>query len=161
MTEPDRIRHLYKGVSHDLFSIIAPKFPDNVQSLITECKNYENPQSGRIFRPLSERPPEVTPHHSSCNDPASLVRDIVRNELRKFMVEIRATAFPSAAALNRPENQQIIQNIVQDELRSTMHSFTPATSTFAPALPTRSHMSAMQRDVPREYTLPSVMQQPT
>ncbi|CAN8023522.1 unnamed protein product [Ixodes persulcatus] len=38
MTEEDRIRHLFKGLSQDLFAVVAPKSPTTVQQLIGECK---------------------------------------------------------------------------------------------------------------------------
>ncbi|MDD9361450.1 MAG: hypothetical protein PV344_00765, partial [Anaplasma sp.] len=50
MTEDDKIRHLFKGLSHELFSIVAPKSPPTVQHLITECKKYEELQSARIMK---------------------------------------------------------------------------------------------------------------
>lgn len=63
----------------DRFPVIAPTSPDTIQSIITECKNYENLQGGRIFQLQFERLPEVTQHLFSCNDLASFVRDIVLN----------------------------------------------------------------------------------
>ncbi|KAM7285194.1 uncharacterized protein ISCGN_032152, partial [Ixodes scapularis] len=59
MPEEDRIRHLFKGLSQELFTIVAPKSPPTVQHLIDECKKYEELQSARINKQLFERLPEV------------------------------------------------------------------------------------------------------
>lgn len=99
MTEPDRIAHRYKCSSHDLFSFNTPKSANTLESLITEYKNYENLHSGRIFYSPFNRLPQVTQHHSSCNYTASLMSNIVRNELGNLMMEIRGTASSSVAAL--------------------------------------------------------------
>lgn len=68
------------------------------------------------------------------------MRDIVQDDLGNFMVEIRAVTFPFVGAPKPPNDQQRIHKILQDELRSTVRSFTPAALTSAPDLPTCSQM---------------------
>lgn len=50
MSEADKMRHLFKGLSPELFSVITPKPPASVHYLISECKCYEELQSERIFQ---------------------------------------------------------------------------------------------------------------
>ncbi|KAM7312433.1 uncharacterized protein ISCGN_009338 [Ixodes scapularis] len=45
MPEDEKIRHLFKGLSQQLFSVVAPKSPPTVHQLIAECKKYEELQS--------------------------------------------------------------------------------------------------------------------
>lgn len=50
MSEEDKLRHLFKGFSHNLFSAVAPTPPTTVPAFIAECKRLEDMQSGRIFQ---------------------------------------------------------------------------------------------------------------
>lgn len=61
MSEENRLRHLFQGLSHDLFSGIASIQHNTVAALIVKCKRYENLRSGIIFYGSFEGLPEVMP----------------------------------------------------------------------------------------------------
>lgn len=151
MSEDNKVRHLFKGLSHELFSVVAPKTPTTVESFIADCKRYEGLQSGRLLHSPFERLPEVTPSHSSLTDLASLIRDVVRNELRSFMAEFRAAAPAAENVAHATSDFNGIQRVVQDEIRSALHSVSPVLLNAAPSAPACSSMCAMQHESPRGY----------
>ncbi|KAG0438005.1 hypothetical protein HPB47_017190 [Ixodes persulcatus] len=70
MPQDEKLRHLFKGLSQQLLSVVAPKSPPTVHQLIAECKKYEELQSGRIFNAPFESLPEVSAS-STAEEPSS------------------------------------------------------------------------------------------
>lgn len=60
MSENDKIRHLFKGLSQEHFSIVAPRSPKTVANLVSECRKHEELDNARILKRPFERLPEVS-----------------------------------------------------------------------------------------------------
>lgn len=120
MPEDEKIRHLFKGLSQQLFSVVAPKSPPTVHQLIAECKKYEELQSGRILNASFERLPEVSAP-SSAGELSTLIRRIIREELRELVASFR----PSAD-ISRPQTEtSSVQQVIKDELRAALCPIAP------------------------------------
>lgn len=109
MSEENRLRHLFKGIPHDLFSGIASRPPDTAAYSIAECKHYEDLRSRRIFHGSFEQLPEVMSSPPRAN-PSASVRDVIRSEVQGFMPRL-STLLPNSG----------IQQIVQEELRTVLY----------------------------------------
>lgn len=149
MTEQDKIRHIFKGLSQELFSIVAPKSPPTVQTLIKECRKYEELRSGRISTTLFQRLPEVSLMNACTTaDLPGLIRDIIRDELREFFRSLHSPA--DGSSLNT--ELQHIRKSVQDELRAALHPIPPTPSVYTPAPHTPTPICSMQPDTTRCYS---------
>ncbi|CAN7978002.1 unnamed protein product [Ixodes persulcatus] len=147
ITEEDRIRHLFKGLSQDLFAVVAPKSPTTVQQLIGECKKYEELQSARISKAPFERLPEVSVASVAGVDLPALIRSIIREELRSFLDHLRP---PSDSTETHPQAQSV-QKVVQNELHAALASLTPSTSTYASPPPPPPLFCTMSHDAQHFY----------
>lgn len=150
MPEDDKIRHLFKGLSQELFSVVAPKSPPTVQQLISECKHYEELQSARILKAPFARLPEVSSPTSATDLPA-LIRAIIREELRDFLSSLPGSkpsvdSFVQSGEAPAPS----IQQIIKDELRSALHREPSIPCTYASAAVSSPAVCALQH-VPQLY----------
>lgn len=102
-------------------------------------RNYGNFRSGLKINSHFVRLPELISLFLQRSGLLGVQHRVIRGTTI-FLADIRATAFPSVAASNYPDYQQSIENIVQEKLLPTMHSFTADTSNFGSALPTCSRM---------------------
>ncbi|XP_042148790.1 uncharacterized protein LOC120836994 [Ixodes scapularis] len=124
MPEDEKIKHLFKGLSQELFSIVAPRSPQTVQQLIAECKHYEDLQSGRISNTGFERLPEVSITTADTDLP-NLIRRIIRDELRDFLGSLRLSA---SSSISQPEAPKIEQ-VIKDELRAALRPISSSSPT--------------------------------
>lgn len=152
MSEEDKIRHLFKGLSQELFSVVAPKTPATVQRLISECKTYEEMQSSRINKAPFERLPEVSLSPVSNLNLPQLIRTIIRDELRRYFNPSSLTDDASGCAIE-PET---IQKVVQKELRAALQPPTSVSCAYAPASPATPAFSPLCPIQPMQqrYTAP-------
>lgn len=65
MFEEDKIRPLFKGLSHSLFSSIASAPPTRVQAFLADSKRFKDLHRGQIFSTSFDRLPEVLPSPSN------------------------------------------------------------------------------------------------
>lgn len=84
MSEEEKLRYLFKELSHNLFSVIEPTPPTTVQTHITECKQFEDQQSRQILQIIFDRLPEVTPSPPNTAI-IPFVRDVIRNKFHNFL----------------------------------------------------------------------------
>ncbi|KAM7292636.1 uncharacterized protein ISCGN_025774 [Ixodes scapularis] len=124
MPEDEKIKHLFKGLSQELFSIVAPRSPQTVQQLIAECKHYEDHQSGRISNTGFERLPEVSTTTADTDLP-NLIRRIIRDELRDFLGSLRLSASSSISQTEAPK----IEQVIKDELRAALRPISSSSPT--------------------------------
>lgn len=152
MTEDDKIRHLFKGLSHDLFSVVAPKSPPTVQQLITECKRYEELQSARIMKRPFERLPEVCTNNTTPSDLPELIRQIIRQELQAYLFPLHS---PDVAMHQRMDTANV-QKVVQDELRAALNQLQPVPPIYAPATQAPSPICPIVHEIQPRYPAPFV-----
>lgn len=153
MPEEDRIRHLFKGLSQELFTIVAPKSPPTVQHLIDECKKYEELQSARINKEPFERLPEVCLAPAFNTDIKTMIRNIIRDELRPYLAHLQ----PCVDVAPQDPHVQSIQKVVQHEIRSALGHLSPPTPPpIAP--PVAPLVCSMAHDPQPRYTRAPVYQ---
>lgn len=140
MSEDDQIRHLFKGLSQQLFSIVAPKSPQTVVQLVSECRKYEQLDNARIFKRPFDRLPEVS--HGSYPDTtlSTMIRTIIREELRFFLGQQRGPSPPSEPSGHRLD----IQSTVRDELRAALEPLPNAPSVYTSVAPPATPLCAYQ-----------------
>lgn len=156
MPEDDRIRHLFKGLSQELFTIVAPKSPPTVQQLIDECKKYEELQSARIAKAPFERLPEVCLATASSTDIATLIRTIIRDELRPYLAHLT----PAAALAQEIPQVKSMQQVVQQEIRAALGHLALPTAACPPAPSAPPLICSMPQDSYPRYCRPAVQQTP-
>lgn len=150
MAEDEKIRHLFKGISQELFSVVAPKAPATTECLIAECRQYEELDSARISKKPFERLPEVSQVTTPDTNLASLIRTIIREELRTFVAQLQ----PSSDEHQTNTDVHGIKDAIQSELRAALGHVTPAASPYAPAAPVPTSICAYQ-SIPATYAAPT------
>ncbi|CAN8032927.1 unnamed protein product [Ixodes persulcatus] len=150
MTEEDKIRHLFKGLSHDLFTVVAPKSPPTVQQLISECKRHEELQSARIMKRPFERLPEVCTSNATPSELPELIRQIIRQELQAYLAPLHA---PDVAVHQRMETPSV-QKVVQDELRAALNQIQVVPPIYAPTTQPSTPLCPMVHDIQSRYRTP-------
>lgn len=98
-----------------------PRPPATVEYFLTECKRYEDLQSKRISHSQLEHLAEATPYNY-CKDLIALIRDTVRNELQTFLTQICSRTPSSCNVSFSHGDVHAIQGVIQDQLRSVLHS---------------------------------------
>lgn len=140
MSENDKIRHLFKGLSQELFSIVAPRSPNTVADLVSECRKYEELDNARILKRPFERLPEVSSGVHADTSLSSLIRTIIREELRFFLGQQR----PTPPVLQPPGQTHDIASTVRDELRAVLEPLGKTPSVYVPAAPPPTPLCAYQ-----------------
>lgn len=88
MFEEEKIRPLFKGLSHSLFSSIASAPPTRVEAFLADWKRFEDFHRGQIFSTSFDRLPEVLPSPSNNWVVAPSVRGAIRSELQTFLASL-------------------------------------------------------------------------
>lgn len=124
MTEQDKVGHVLKGIADDAFNLLLCKDCTTVESILTECRRFEQAKSRRITQQFVRLP--NTAATSSCEAPfspsrpapaestADTVTRIVRREIEAMTP---ATAQLSVTDGNLPA-LSVIQAVVRDEIAS-------------------------------------------
>lgn len=116
MSEADKISNVLKGIADDAFNILMCKNCTTVDSIISECRRFEQAKSRRITHHIARLP--NTAATSSCEDsaaprslapPANIAR-IVRQEL-----EAMAPASYQPPAQDNWATVSLIQAVVRQE----------------------------------------------
>uniref|UniRef100_A0A6G5A3R4 Putative secreted protein n=1 Tax=Rhipicephalus microplus TaxID=6941 RepID=A0A6G5A3R4_RHIMP len=116
MSEADKISNVLKGIADDAFNILMCKNCTTVDSIISECRRFEQAKSRRITHHIARLP--NTAATSSCEDsaaprslapPANIAR-IVRQEL-----EAMAPASYQPPAQDNWATASLIQAVVRQE----------------------------------------------
>ena len=141
MNEDDKIRHLFKGLSQELLSIVAPKSPPTVAQLVSECRKYEELDNARILKRPFERLPEVSLASHTDTNLSNLIRTIIREELRYFLGHQR-TPLPASQPSGERHD---IKSAIRDELRSALEPLTHSTPPYAPATHPPTPLCAYQQ----------------
>ena len=74
MPEADKVGHIMKGIADDAFNFLLCRSCTTVDSLIKECRHFEQAKGKRIVQRF-DRLPNTAPT-SSCNEPAPLLHQI-------------------------------------------------------------------------------------
>lgn len=112
-----KILHLFKFLSHELFTVVALMSPPTVKHLIMECKRHEELQIARILKGPFERLSKVTAQITLAFELPHLIRQIICQELQAYLSSLRVS---QATADNRNDTN-IVQSAVNEELRPVLH----------------------------------------
>lgn len=119
MPEEEKISHFMKGISEDIYQFILTKQPATTKDFIKWCQYSEEMKQKRVGRKKFDRLPNVVPLSAIDEemDLASLIRKIVREEIRRVM----------APSVERPDEQlQSIEAIVREEVEEALSPISKA-----------------------------------
>ncbi|XP_077551564.1 uncharacterized protein LOC144165323 [Haemaphysalis longicornis] len=126
MTETDKVGHILKGIADDAFHLLMCKDCATVESIITECRRFEEAKGRRIAHNFTRLP--HTAATSSCEDgrppacisrlqdPVSPSADITKIVRRELEAMAPTTAVPYGPDRNELHTVSAIQAIVRDEI---------------------------------------------
>ncbi|GBM69348.1 hypothetical protein AVEN_155771-1 [Araneus ventricosus] len=116
MTEDQKVSHLMKGVAEDLYQVLINREVCTVHQFVTCCRQVDAMSKRRVFKPRSERLPNVT-LISTANkeDLSDLIRRIVREEIQKVLPQIATCTDVGPDGL---------ESIIREEVRSTLAPLT-------------------------------------
>ncbi|UYV65326.1 hypothetical protein LAZ67_3003950, partial [Cordylochernes scorpioides] len=133
MSEEDKISHLMKGISEELYQALLPRDVQSTEQFITECRRVEALRCRRVTPTRYERLPNVA---SLCDqddgeDLSSLIRQIVREEVQRAL----------GSAQEEPKISTI-EDMVKEEIGRTLAPISP---------PSKPRRSSPQKERPREF----------
>lgn len=125
MSETEKVGHVLKGIADDAFNLLVYKNCSTVDTIITECRRFEEAKSRRITQQFTRLP--NTAATSSCEDlfppigplrpsgtesPSENLTRIIRRE-----IEAITPATPSYRDVDTPvPTVAIIKNVIHEEL---------------------------------------------
>ncbi|MDD9361431.1 MAG: hypothetical protein PV344_00665, partial [Anaplasma sp.] len=154
-TDEKKLRILMRGVKDDIFGGLVRNPPTTVEAFVTEATNMERALQARAFH--YQRHPSVAAatlfsgnNARGDQDLREIIRDVVREELRKLL-----------PAATRPATLSIAE-AVREEVRQALQPEVPV-STAAPEEPTLSYAAMARRPPPvnHQYSPPPRRSAPT
>lgn len=157
MLEADRVGHILKGIADDAFNLLLCRNCSTVESIIKECRNFEQAKSKRIVQRFDRLP--NTAATSSCNDPPASHPPATPSLTQVIRRELEAMA-PSSHCPHTHDNMTIslIQAVVRQEIANmdiqsaVRPRPTPTTPVIASAAPRQSFPSRYRN--PSEWRTP-------
>lgn len=170
MSEADKVGHILKGIADDAFHLLICKDCATVDSIIKECRRFEEAKGRRIAHNFARLP--HTAATSSCEDgllPARLPRpqdpvpssaDITKIVRREIEAMAPTTAAPYMPDRTDLQTVAVIQAVVRDEIANMgLHPVCAVSSPFgqafrSPRLPTERPPPRYPRRNPAEWRTP-------
>ncbi|UYV63105.1 hypothetical protein LAZ67_2003157 [Cordylochernes scorpioides] len=130
MSEEDKISHLMKGITEELYQALLPRDVHNTEQFVTECRRIESLHCKRVTPTKYERLPNVASlsDHDDRADLSSMIRQIVREEVQRAL----------GSAREEPKISTI-EDMVKEEIGRTL----------API--SKPRRSSPQKERPREF----------
>lgn len=143
MPEDEKIAHLMKGISEDLYQILLAQEYQTVEDFVKRCRQIESLRRKRVNRPKFQRLPNVSTVSAEADigDIRSLIRSIVQEELQKILPEV------SCGTNDECDSPLDIASVVREEV---MEALAPLTVPKRRTVTTRS--SVPVRPQPRRDT---------
>lgn len=115
MPEEDKVAHLMKGIAEDFYQSLLTKELKKTEDFIRWCRYIEEMKERRVNRKKFDRLPNVIPMSSigEETDLASLIRQIVREEVQRALSPVNEPRFQSIEAIVREEVQDALSPITQ------------------------------------------------
>lgn len=139
MTEPEKVRHLLKGIAEDVFQVILVSNPTTVSKIVEICQQFQELKTQRLASAATvQRLPEV----SSISGPSTYINI---NSLRQLIQQIVREEVSQALQLTQPSTtptQSALRSLVQNEIASTVPISSPLTAPAQPMLPTYAEIAA-------------------
>lgn len=125
MSEDDKVSHLMKGVSEDIYQALLMKEINNTNEFVKWVQHIESMRQKRVQKRQFERLPNVVPMSAidSSQDLITIIRQIIREELQNL----------STPVVPQPEQPQTetLESIIRDEIQQTLAPISrPATQAF-------------------------------
>ncbi|XP_077563194.1 uncharacterized protein LOC144178922 [Haemaphysalis longicornis] len=146
MPEADKVGHILKGIADDAFHLLICKDCATVDSIIKDCRRFEEAKGRRIAHNFARLP--HTAATSSCEDanlqarlrclqdpvpPSSDINKIVRRELEAMTP---TTAVPYMPDQNDLHTVAVIQGVVRDQIANMgLHPIQPFAVAPTPPVP--------------------------
>lgn len=119
MTESDKVSHVLKGIADDAFHLLICKDCVTVDSIVKECRRFEQAKGRRIARQFTRLP--NTAATSSCEQvPVHPLEPATPEHLTKIVRREIEAMTPAAGPLYAPETSvptiSLIQAVVREEI---------------------------------------------
>lgn len=157
MAEEDQVGHLMKGIAEDVYQALLMKQITTKKDFITWCQHIEMMKQKRISPQHFARLPNVTAVAaiSEHQDLASLVRQIVREEINKILPQ--ALPIPQSQPLESIIREEVVRSLAPiSQAPSAAHEEMPFPSYAAAVrhVPTSPHRPAVSYDRPSSADIP-------
>lgn len=135
MPEDEKIAHLMKGITEDLYQILSAQDYDTVEAFVKRCRHIESLRRRRVTRPKFQRLPNVSTFsaETELSDIRCIIRDIIREELQKVFPEMQCHIS------NEPEPATDVPSLIRKEI----------TEALAPLAESRVQTTTSRRSVPQ------------
>lgn len=124
MQESERVRNLLKGIAEPAFNVFLVRKPESIADITSVCQHLDEMRTIRVSCPAQN----LGEPKATNSELRTLIRDIVREELREMFNETHRGAEPAASS---PD----LRSLVRDELAAlppaTLPLPTPAPPTYA------------------------------
>lgn len=150
MSEDEKVAHLLKGISEDLYQILVAQNYQTVDDFVKRCRQIESLRRKRITRPRFQRLPNVSTMSAEADigDIRSMIRIIVQEEIKKILPEV------SCCTNNECESPTDVASVVREEI---MEALAPLTGPKGPIITPRRSVPNGSR--PRREARNSVVPQ--
>ncbi|KAG0422609.1 hypothetical protein HPB47_001581 [Ixodes persulcatus] len=124
MQESERVRNLLKGIAEPAFNVFLVRKPESIADITSVCQHLDEIRTIRV----SCQAQNLGEPKATNSELRTLIRDIVREELRQMFNETHRGAEPAASSSD-------LRSLVRDELAAlppaTLPLPTPAPQTYA------------------------------
>jgi len=149
MPEDEKVAHIMKGIIEDLYQTLIVQEYRTAEELVARCRLIENLRRRRIAPTKYQRLPNVATISEDDlpdnNDMRSLIRTIVREEIKRLMPEIKNPK-------DVPNSTVDIASIVREEICEALAPFTASprqeTMSSRRSFPERPQPRRVQRGTP-------------
>lgn len=153
MPEGEKVAHLMKGISEDLYQVLLVQDYQTVDEFVKRCRQIESLRRKRVIQPRFQRLPNVATISAEADtgDIRSLIRIIVREELQKLLPEV------SYCTNDECESPTDVASLVREEVKEALAPLTsPKRRTVTPrrsvAVRPQPSREARNRTVPQRRT---------
>lgn len=162
MTEPEKLKHVLKGIGEDAFQLMVTKSPSTVEGALTLCRELQEAKNSRIYASANGRGFPVLPQ-CSHNDPVTsvaaidqwsgrtytvhpdslraIIREVVREELSRAQLQTRQVEPPSSSS----------SPTLQDIVRQEVAAFAPP-NVLSPVCPSPTYADVLRMAPPAAPT---------
>ncbi|GFY05591.1 CCHC-type domain-containing protein [Trichonephila clavipes] len=88
MKEDEKVSHLMKGVTEDIYQALLTREINDTASFIKWCNYIEDMKQKRVGRPRFERLPNVVPTQESLDSDPQSLEEIVRDEVERVLAPV-------------------------------------------------------------------------
>lgn len=114
MADSERISHIFKGIADDAFQLLVFKDCSTVETLLKECRRFEEVKKRRITSNFTRLP--NTTATSTCEETPTSETQIAKIVRRELEAMLPPNAFSHSAAEPEPISISTVQAVIRQEI---------------------------------------------